>query len=110
MNLETFLIDRAELVLRKVIIHFVIDKLLNVVMLTDEDLQLVSCEAVQLRDQEVTFAELSLELYPLFEVLMQVEYSNGSVAAKEHDNVMVFFVLLLCVMVVAIHVNVLHLT
>jgi hypothetical protein len=75
-------------------------------MLFCQDFHLLPGESVELRDQEVAFADLSLEVDPVFEFLLKIEYSNCGVTAKENDDVVFFFIFLLSEMEVTLHVDV----
>ena len=56
-------------------------------MVFNEDLNLVSSETIELRDEELAFAHLTFKLDPVFEVFMKVEDSNGRVTTKKHYHI-----------------------
>lgn len=65
-------------------------------------------ESIELRNQEISFTDLPLEMDPVFKFLLKIDDSNGSVTAKEHDDVVLFFIFLFSKMEVTFHVDVIN--
>ena len=79
-------------------------------MLFGQDFHLFPCKSIELRDQKVSFAELSFKLNPIFEVLLKTQDSDGGVTSKEHDDIVFLYIFLLGKVEVAVQVDVFYST
>lgn len=74
-------------------------------MVFNEDLNLVSSETIELRDEELAFAHFTFKLDPVFEVFMKVEDSNGRVTTKKHNHIVDLLKFQFSWVIVTVHKN-----